>query len=196
MKISSINLLIIALFFQSGITSSAHAGGLTGSSSTTSSISTPDSSSVLKLEPDSMEQRRLQTRKYDDITEAKVISASLQVLQDLGFNIDSSEAKLGVIQGSKDRDATEAGQVVGSIIFAIIFGAALPIKKKKKMLASIVVSPAPSQDKANLVRVTFSRLVWNTENTISKAERLNAPEIYQEFFDRLSKSLFLEAQQI
>jgi len=196
MKISSINLIVIALFLQAGIASSAHAGGLTGGSSTSSSISAPDSSSVLKLEPDSMEQRRLQTRKYVDITEAKVISASLQVLQDLGFNIDSSEAKLGVIQGSKDRDATEAGQVVGSIIFAIVFGAALPIDKSQKMLASIVVSPAPSQDKANLVRVTFSRLVWNTENAVSKAERLNAPEIYQEFFDKLSKSLFLEAEQI
>lgn len=196
MKKSTINLLIITLFFQVGIASSVHAGGLIGSTNSTYSASTSDSNSVLKLEPDSMEQRRLQTRKYDDITEEKVMSASLQVLQDLGFNIDSSEAKLGVIQGSKDRDATEAGQVVGSIIFAIIFGAALPIDKSQKMLASIVVSPAASQDKANLVRVTFSRLVWNTANTLSKAERLNAPEIYQEFFEKLSKSLFLEAQQI
>lgn len=151
---------------------------------------------VLSLEADSMEQRQLQTRKFEGISEEKVLSASAQVLQDLGFNIDNSEAKLGLIEGSKDRQAVEAGQVVGALIAAVILGVAIPWDEKQKMFASLVVSPAVSSPNAQLVRVTFSRVVWDTAKNVSKAERLKEPEIYQEFFEKLSKSLFLEAQNI
>ena len=151
---------------------------------------------VLSLEPDSLEQRKLQSRKYEGLPEEKVLSASAQVLQDLGFNIDNSESALGLIEASKDRDAVEAGQVAGAILLAAITGVAIPWDEKQKMFASIVVSPASSDSKAHLVRVTFSRVVWNTQKAVSKAERLKEPEMYQEFFEKLSKSLFLEAQNI
>jgi hypothetical protein len=47
-----------------------------------------------------------------------------------------------------------------------------------------------------LVRVTFQRLVWNDMGTLSKVERLDEEEMYIEFFDKLSKALFLEAQEV
>jgi hypothetical protein len=64
------------------------------------------------------------------------------------------------------------------------------------MSASIVVSNSAMDAESAIVRVTFSRIVWNDSNAVSKAERLEAPEMYQEFFDKLSKSLFLEEQKI
>ena len=153
-------------------------------------------SDVLKLEPESMAQRQLQTRKYNTTAEDKIITTCVNVLQDSGFTIENSDAKLGTILASKEREAVEAGQVAGALIVAVIFGVAVPIDKNQKMFASIVVSPAASEKKASLVRITFSRLVWNDRNAVSKAERLEDPEVYQTFFTKLSKGLFLEAQNI
>ena len=151
---------------------------------------------VLKLEAESMAQRQLQTRKYNTTAEDKIINTCVNVLQDSGFTIENTELKLGTILASKEREAVESGQVAGAIIIAVIFGVAIPIDKNQKMFASIVVSPAASEKKASLVRITFSRLVWNDRGAVSKAERLEDPEVYQTFFTKLSKGLFLEAQSI
>ena len=151
---------------------------------------------VLKLEAESMAQRQLQTRKYKITAEDKIINTCVSVLQDSGFTIENTELKLGTILASKQREAVESGQVAGAIIIAVIFGVAIPIDKNQTMYASIVVSPASSDKKASLVRITFSRLVWNDRGAVSKAERLEDPEVYQTFFTKLSKGLFLEAQNI
>jgi hypothetical protein len=120
----------------------------------------------------------------------------VNVLQDSGFNIENTELKLGTILASKQREAVESGQVAGAIIIAVIFGVAIPIDSNQTMYASIVVSPSSSDKKSSLVRITFSRLVWNDRGALSKAERLEDPEVYQTFFTKLSKGLFLEAQNI
>jgi hypothetical protein len=187
--------LLIVSALQLSISQTSFADAF-GASDTTQPSDASAKSNVLSLESDSMEQRQLQTRKFEDLPEEKALSACAQVLQDLGFNIDNSEAKLGLIEGSKDREAVETGQVVGAILVAIVFGVAIPIDKNQKMFASLVISPAASSSNAQLVRVTFSRLVWDSHNNVSKAERLKEPAIYQEFFEKLSKSLFLEAQNI
>ena len=152
---------------------------------------------ALKLTPESLERRSLQTRKYEGISEVDILAASAGVIQDLGFIIDESEAGLGVIVGSKERDATEAGQVAAAVMVALLGGGAMPIDKNQKLRISLVVRPAPKSNGRNhFVRVTFQRTVWNTENQIARIESLDKPEMYQEFFDRLSKAVFLEGHKI
>lgn len=152
---------------------------------------------ALKLSPESLEKRSLQTRTYEGITEADILSASAGVIQDLGFNIDESETKLGVIVGSKERDATEAGQVAAAVLVALLGGGAMAIDKNQKLRVSLVVRPAhESDDKKHFVRVTFQRMVWNTQGQVTRIEGLDQPEMYQEFFDRLSKAVFLEGHKI
>lgn len=152
---------------------------------------------ALKLTPESLEKRSLQTRKYEGITEPDILAASAGVIQDLGFIIDESETALGVIVGSKERNAVEAGQVAAAVVVALLGGGSMPIDKKQKLRVSLVVRPMPESDGSrHFVRVTFQRMVWNTENQISRIEGLDKPEIYQEFFDRLSKAIFLEGHKI
>jgi len=150
---------------------------------------------ALSLSPESLAQRQVQTKKYETTDEAKVLAACAGLLQDLGFNLDESETKLGVISASKMRSAVSAGQVVAAVLLALM-GAPMPIDKEQKMRASVITRPMGEHGEYVAVRVTFQRIVWNTQGQITTSESLADPKIYQEFFDKLSKSIFLEAQNI
>ena len=151
---------------------------------------------ALSLSPESLAQRQIQTKKYETTDEAKVLAACAGLLQDLGFNIDESETKLGVISTSKMRSAVSAGQVVAAVLVALLGGGAMPIDKEQKMRASVITRPLGDHGQYIAVRVTFQRIVWNTHGQVTTSESLTDPKIYQEFFDKLSKSIFLEAQEI
>lgn len=220
--------------------------------------------SALQLSPESLETREMQTRMYDTSNEMNILSASTQVLQDIGFNLDESEVKLGVIVGSKTRDATDGGQVAAAVALALFTGAVMHVDKNQIIRASLVTRPLQvknsvaekiseklqkkivrkisdktrmvinkeledglsdkiakdiiiditndmakefSKDFSNTlkeklkegriaVRVTFQRIVYNTANQITKQEAVSNPELYKEFFEKLSKSVFLEAHTI
>ncbi len=62
--------------------------------------------SALAMNPQTVADRQLQTRRFVTTNEAEILSACAALLQDLGFGIDESETKLGLIAGSKERDAT------------------------------------------------------------------------------------------
>lgn len=155
---------------------------------------------ALILAPDSMERRQLQTRRIDGINESNLLAASAGVLQDLGFNIDESETRLGVIVASKDRSAVTGSQVIGAVLLALL-GAYTEVDKTQKIRVSLVTRPFVGQDGAvvpdtNLIRITIQRIVRNTGDQVTRIESIEEPEIYQEFFEKLSKSVFLEVQQI
>lgn len=142
-----------------------------------------------------LKDRELQTRRFDTNDEQLVLQAVAGLLQDLGFNLDESETKLGIIVASKDRDATDGGQVALAIFVALLGGGNMPVDSNQKLRASVVTAPSLEGKSIN-VRVTFQRIVWNTQGLVTKSEGLNDPEFYIEFFQKLSKSLFLEANEI
>ncbi len=151
---------------------------------------------ALTLSPESLAQRQMQTRKYETKDEAKILVACAGLLQDMGFNIDESETKLGLIASSKMRSAVNPGQIAVAILVALLGGGATPVDKDQKMRSSVVTRPVGAHGEYIGVRVTFQRIVWNTQGQVTKSESLIDPAIYQEFFDKLSKSIFLEAQEI
>ena len=158
---------------------------------------------LLRLTPDTLQNRVLQTRKYEGISEADLLSASTGVIQDLGFIIDESETNLGLIVGSKNRDAPpdatqRVGQVIGTIAAILVGSDDFPaVDDYQKLWASIVIRPtSEDNDKTHYVRVTFQRIVWNDKDEIDRMQSLDEPEMYQKFFDLLSKSVFLEGQKI
>lgn len=149
---------------------------------------------ALQLGADSMALRQLQTKKFETGDEAALLTAGAAVLQDLGFNIDESEMGLGVVVGSKQRDARNTGQIVGAVLLGALTGAWVPTDKEQRVNASMI--SRKTGDKYTNVRITFQRIVWNSEGKISRVESLEMPELYQEFFDKLSKGVFLTAQDI
>ena len=149
---------------------------------------------LLLTEP-TTEIRMRQSKRYATTDEKSVMIAATQLLQDLGFNLEDSNKDVGLLVASKDRTAVDGGQVAGQILAAVFLRVRVAIDKDQKIRASVVTSP--SVDKASIdVRVTFQRLVWNDQGVLYKLERLDDPELYTEFYEKLSKSLFLEAQEI
>lgn len=149
---------------------------------------------ALTLSPDTMADRRLQTRVFPTADEHKLLQASAALLQDLGYAIDDTEVPCGLIVSSRDRDVTRTGQVVGSIVLGALTGILIPWDKNQKVLASLVTRPLGEDRVA--VRITFQHMVWNSNDVLVKNEQINDPEVYEEFFSKLSKAVFLEAHEI
>ena len=149
---------------------------------------------ALALSPDSLRDRQLQTRIFETDDEKMLLIASAAVLQDSGYTIEESEISCGVIVSSRDRDVTDPGQVAGSIVLGVCLGAPVPWDRTQRVRASLVTKPIDGHRIA--VRVTFQHIVWNNQNQVSKSEQINDPQIYQEFFAKLSKSIFLTAHEI
>ncbi|MEN9879552.1 MAG: hypothetical protein RIQ55_198 [Pseudomonadota bacterium] len=180
------------------------------------------------VSPDMMAQRQVESRKFTGISEEEILIASSNVLQDMGFNLENSEVRLGVLTANKQREATNAGEIAGAIIMAALFRVQMPTSKDQTIRVALVIKPATSDSvigtlysgaskaaqpapgktakgkkadptaatpESYVVRVTFQRIVRRTDNS-TYAETIKDPELYQEFFDKLSKSVFIEAQKI
>ena len=129
---------------------------------------------ALTLSNDSLALRQMQMRRFDTNDEPMMLGAVAGVLQDLGFSIDESDASTGLAVGSKERPGWGANQVIR-----------VSVSTTRSVEASGII-----------VRVTFQRVFMTTQTTYSRAETLSDPVLYQQFFDRLSQSVFLEAHQI
>lgn len=156
----------------------------------------------LKPSEDYLQKRVLQMRQYDTTDEKQIITAVAGVLQDIGFILDESETELGLVSASKKADAVNKGQVAAAVFLDVLAAlggsssnSAARCDKSQVVKASVITKPS-LDGKKTVVRVTFQRIVWNMSNQINRVETINDPEIYQKFYDGLSKAIFLEAQKI
>ena len=151
---------------------------------------------AFKMPDSALQERQLQTRRFDDIDEETLLAASAGVLQDLGFNLDESESELGLVVASKRKNVAPSAADRIILLLDIIADIDISVDKEQRIRASLVSWPDPNNEGSHFVRVTFQRVVWNTDDVISKREALNDPQLYQRFFEQLSKSVFLEAHSI
>ncbi len=147
------------------------------------------------LSPTSLEDRQTQTRLYETEDEIAILSAGIAVLQDMGYSVVETEKNAGLITASKNVDATDGGQVAAAVFVALLGGGAMAIDKEQKINVSLVTNRSKNKE-GYLARVTFQRFIWNTQGQLTRAETIQTPELYEEFFGKLSKSVFLEAFKI
>ncbi len=158
-------------------------------------------SNLLVLPNNYLASRDQQMRKFTTTDEKQVLQAGASVLQDLGFTIDKSETDVGMIVASKNRTAVSVGQTTLAItadVASALFGGYANLygqtDKEQKIEASMV-NPSLVKD-ATVVRIKFQSVVWNRMGQVSRFETVKDPKIYQEFFEKVSKSIFLEEQKI
>jgi hypothetical protein len=147
----------------------------------------------LKLSEDFLKDRQIQIKKFATEDESALLSAAASVLQDMGFNLEESETKLGVISASKSRSARSAAQVAVKIFYALLL-TNIPIDHLQHINASLVTSK--SSTGGYLLRATFQRIVINDQGIQVRFETVQDEDLYQGFFNKLSKAVFLEAEGI
>jgi hypothetical protein len=142
--------------------------------------------------PQVLKQRQIETRRYDGIAEMELIVACSNTLQDLGFSLENSETKLGVITASKESSNT------GDKL-KIILGMAPVIQESIRV--SLVTRPVFGSDNiaipnSHFVRITFHTVIRRTDTPLVNYKTLTDPELFKGFFSKVSKAVFLEAQNI
>ncbi len=152
---------------------------------------------MLSLSGSSLEERQLQTRVYETNDDKRIFDASVATLQDLEYTIEEVDKNFGVITGSKSASAVEAAQVIGGIFMALFISADAAsnmMDDTQHIRAMIVIIPKPAHKKT-YVRLTIQRVVYNVKGIVTKAETIKDEEIYQKFFEALSKAVFLEGHK-
>ena len=124
-------------------------------------------------------------------TEQRALVEATQVLQDLGFTVEESAPHAGVLAGSKDRDATEAGQVAAQVALTVA-AAFLGVRHQPiwdtDQVIRVTLTTQPLGLRESGVRVSFERVVTNNQG-LSRMEELTGPEFSTGFFDRVRSGL-------
>lgn len=161
--------------------------------------SQPKPAQFMQVGPKAAAIRETQTRQFTGVSEAGLLSAGVSVIQDLGFRIKTSDAKLGVIVGTKLRSYEEIFADIGrlSLLAGLTwFYPPMELYMGPVDAYGVVLSmrPVGRQTEDYSVRVMFFQL-WSPPGLSPDAPRLrgavviDSPALYQKFFGMLSATL-------
>jgi hypothetical protein len=159
-----------------------------------------------QLPASSQSVREAQTRKFDVPAETNILQASVALMQDMDYNFDTIDYQLGVLVASKVVDADSAlknaGLIAADIAMILLSalggsssvggGAYLGADDQIKLTATLVVLPSLEEDGHYTARVTIQSELLDKMDRVKKVVMIEDPVVYQEIFEKLSKSLFLE----
>ena len=169
---------------------------------------------LLVLTEESAANRAMQTRVFETRDARELMSASAAALQDLGFQVEEAVPDVGFLRAAKERSAREYGQEIRRALILLVGALGestirIPVDLQQQIVASLVMQPASRDGARQRVRIVFYRVVWKGDGESSdrygrtrippgeqRMEMIRDAEVYQQFFARLAKSVFLEAERI
>ena len=146
------------------------------------------------LEKDYLERRNIETRIFNTTENKKILISSAQVLQDMGYSISESEAKIGVLTASKLRESGSTAGKAALVVLAAFAGTQAVYEDSQRFYVSIVNTKI--NEKQTRVRVIFARTSYDNYGNVLTIQKLEDEQLYQEFFDKLSQSIFLTNNDI
>ena len=147
-----------------------------------------------QLDENYLARRQMETMRFEADNEETILAASAGVLQDLGFTLDETETKLGLITAYKNREASSTGAKAAIILLAAMSDTQ-PVYDTEQKIYTTLVSTKSKESKGYNVRITFARVVTNNMHE-TRNEKITDQKTYRDFFDKLSQSLFLTAHEI
>ena len=155
---------------------------------------------ALRLPESTLEVRAIQSRTLEAPSETDILAATIAVLQDMEFNIDRIEKPLGVITASKVTDADSDGEKVGLFFLDLLCamgggggcGAMSSAQDDQHITMTMVVLPSLARSGEYTARITIQRVIYDKMDRIKVLERVDNAETYQQIFDNLRKSLYIQ----
>jgi len=162
---------------------------------------------AFRLSETALKTRELQTREYDSVNDHAILSASMAVLQDMGYAIDEIEKELGVLSASKRADATNDFATIGSIAMdamkcLVTLGLGCTgsnygeLDDVQDIRLTLVTRPQREEEEDVSVRITIQRIIWDKKGRVSEQETITDQDVYVAFFAKLSTAVFLEQEGI
>jgi len=162
---------------------------------------------AFRLSESVMQVREMQTREYQSVSDAEILSASAAVLQDMGYAIDEIEKPLGVLSASKRADASNRLEFFGSVIadgvkcvFTLLRGCDgknySEIGDVQDIRMTLVSRPQIDNEDDVIVRVTIQRVIWDKKGRVSLQETVTDSQVYEMFFAKMSTAVFLEQEGV
>ena len=157
----------------------------------------PGPAELMRVGPQAAANREAQTRRFENVSESELLTACVGVLQDQGFRITTSEARLGVVTGIKRRSDADILADVGrmSLLAGITFGLHPDLARgpADSFGVSLATRGAGDRPQSHEVRVTFY-LAWGLFGPLSPdkpsgAQAITSPALYQRFFAMLDATL-------
>ncbi|MFA7659066.1 MAG: hypothetical protein WCY19_06510 [Candidatus Gastranaerophilaceae bacterium] len=146
-----------------------------------------------------LEKREFQTRIYNTKDTKMVMKSAINTLQDEGFNLSNANTELGIITAQKEFDVhmSTGKEILIRSVYAVAFGI-IGLMLSENVVKSSVHSISASVNvsefgKQTKVRVNFTE---KTKKNSAKVEDIKDEKIYQAFFEKLDKSLFIQNQGI
>lgn len=137
-----------------------------------------------------LQVREIQTRDFDTSDTKLVMKSMMNVLQDEGFMIKNAVIDLGLLNAEKIRDVENTSKVM---MARLLSGEYARWDKQQTVEASANVSEFGSKTR---VRINFQIKTLDNfgcpQDVISVSDSL----YYQRFFEKVSKGIFLQEQEI
>lgn len=155
---------------------------------------------ALRLPESTLDLRTMQTRTLEAPSENDILAATIAVLQDMEFNIERIEKPLGVITASKVTDADSASEKTGLFFLDMLCAlgggggcdAMSTAQDDQHITLTMVVLPSLSRSSEYKARITIQRVIYDKMDRIKVLERIDDTKTYQQIFDNLRKSLFIQ----
>jgi cytidylate kinase len=135
-----------------------------------------------------LERRSFQTREFDTPDTRVVMKAMINVLQDMGFQIQNADAQLGLLTATK---------------WANIEHSKKEIKRARKD-ESVLSKSLVLETTANIsefgtqsrVRANFQERILNAEGATLAVNQIEDPQFYQTFFAQVDRGVFLQREGV
>lgn len=136
-----------------------------------------------------LQMRAYQTRVFDVNKTDEVMSAVVEAFQDQGFMVKNVVPQIGLVAATREVDVEDKSE---AIFKTLMLGQNAMWGKNVTIEATANVKTQGNKTK---VRLTFQEKVLNNRGGVDSIKIVEDLQFYQDFFDKIGKSIFIEKQK-